>query len=176
MKKLFVCVLIVMAWISLTGSCLAANKAAADSPQKKHGATKVKAFSVGIYGGRIFINEDCPIRGLEIIIPRDTYASRTTVEVSFLKAPDGKYADKGTPCSPIIMVNDGGKKTNKMIKVKIPVNRPEKGLAVIEYIDPATLGIEGVIVPSESKKTYVKGVISNFSMYFMVMGVNPGTK
>jgi len=138
---------------------------------KVKGAISVMTAKIGPAGGTIEVEKACPIKGLQIVIPKNAYNTEKTFEISYFEIPAGKYKGGGTPYSPLIIVNNGGGYAKGVLSIKIPVNLPENAFAMAGYIDPESFSVVDMLPVTELKKDHITSMTRNFDMPLLITGM-----
>jgi hypothetical protein len=138
-------------WISLgliiISSCSKdENEPNADSGKiKTESSVLVIKKSIPANGGELSISgTQTPLEGLRIIVPDGAYSEAKDFSVSYSKISSHSLGQYFNPVSPLIEITNGGKYSDKMMKLQIPVTPNAGFYRMAYYYDKKSGLLEGI--------------------------------
>jgi hypothetical protein len=108
-------------------------------------AVDVGSSTIGASGGTYTVSKPgSPVDGMQITVPRNSYADGRTFQVSYAPIVSHQLPTGVNLVSPLITFKNGGGYADSVMSVKIPVKIPAGYFAMGFFYDDATGELEGV--------------------------------
>ncbi|MBK8954038.1 MAG: PKD domain-containing protein [Saprospiraceae bacterium] len=96
-------------------------------------------------GGSIILNDaNSLLDGMEILVPEGSYDEAITVNISYAEIKSHEFGELFNPVSPLIKIENGGKMSNQMMRLKIPISANPETYRMAFYYDRQTGELEGI--------------------------------
>lgn len=115
-------------------------------------------------GGMIQIQGSASVlNGLEIELPEGSYHEVADFSISYSEILSHDFGPLFQPVSPLIEINNGGKLSNQLMRLKVPVIASPDAYKMAFYYDRASGELEGISVLSQ-KENFVEVIVRHFSL------------
>jgi hypothetical protein len=106
---------------------------------------EVASSDIGSSGGSVVVdNTGGPLDGLKIDVPAGAFAASKAFKVSYMELKDDSLGEYFNHLTPLIIIDNGGGYSEKLVTVKIPVSVPEGEFPMAFYYDKSTGKLEGI--------------------------------
>lgn len=120
-------------------------------------------------GGRITVtDENSPLRGLEVIVPANSYDTATSFTLSTAPIEKHTFGKAFKPVTPLITIDNGGAYADEIMSVTIPVQVPEDQFAMGFFYDAASQKLSGMNLISSDANSITVGT-RHFSSFLVSM-------
>ncbi len=109
------------------------------------------------------LGSSSPLDGLEITLPEGSYSDPTEFSVSYSAILSHEFGPLFEPISPLIEINNGGKMSDQLMLLKVPVSASPETYKMAFYYDRATGELEGISVVNQNED-FVEVAVRHFSL------------
>jgi hypothetical protein len=120
-------------------------------------------------GGTITVNKSGdPLDGLQLTVPADAYDGNVNFNITYAEVEKHSFGPDFNPATPLITVDNGGKYSDNIIQVRVPVEVPEDYFAMGFFYDEATGKLEGMPLFARDAESITLGT-RHFSSFIVSM-------
>lgn len=124
----------------------------------------VKKESVPENGGLIAIEDaSSPLYGLEIELPDGSYNEAVSFSISYSEIKSHEFGELFNPVSPLIKIENGGKLSNQLMRLKIPISSNPETYRMAYYYDRTSGELEGISVIAKNED-FIEVGVRHFSL------------
>lgn len=103
-------------------------------------------------GGTIIVDKPGdPLDDFTIEVPAEAYQMATTFEISYRPIEDHTYGNTFNPVSPLIIVKNGGNRSERIMKIRIPLSVSDDHFAMAFFYDETSGALQGIPMVSQEQ-------------------------
>jgi hypothetical protein len=109
-----------------------------------------------------------PLDGFELTIPADSFDGNVNFNITYAEVEEHDFGPDFNPVTPLITVDNGGKYSNNIMQVRVPVEVPEDYFAMGFFYDEDTGRLEGMPLLARDAESVTLGT-RHFSSFIVSM-------